>query len=287
MDSRRKNLHNRRMTRGFKHWLAPGVGDLGSLRVRGIGWREEMPATFINRPHGTGDYLIMRFDSPVHFAAADGLRERAPATLAIWPPRLPQRYGNHAAGFVHSWIHCAGPFVARVLRATRLPVNHALPVPDPVAMDDALLAMHTELARWQVPDAVVARNTLENWLRRYARELRQPPASAPPPGLLAAKQRLESELDYRWTLDELARIAGCSKQHFGAQFKEHFGASPIAHLLAARLRFAAHLLDDRNRRVEAVARESGFADAFYFSRAFRQQFGLSPRDWRRRQPGGS
>lgn len=282
MDNRRKNLHNRRMTRGFKHWLSPETGHLGTLRIRGIGWREEMPACFIDRPHGTGDYLIMRFDSPVSFAAADGLRERAPGTLAIWPPGLPQRYGNHAAGFVHSWIHCAGASVAQLLRTTRLPVNQALPVPDPVAMDDALLALHVELTRWPVPDAVVVRNLLENWLRQHARELRQPPASAPPPGLLAAKHRLESELDYRWTLDELAKVAGRSKQHFGAEFKKHFGAAPIAHLLEARLRFAAHLLADRNRRVEAVARESGFADAFYFSRAFRRQFGMSPRTWRNR-----
>ena len=40
-------------------------------------------------------------------------------------------------------------------------------------------------------------------------------------------------------------------------------------------------LTNRNRSIAMVARRWGFTDPSYFSRRFRQSFGLTPRDWRR------
>lgn len=57
---------------------------------------------------------------------------------------------------------------------------------------------------------------------------------------------------------------------------------PAARIRRRRLEHAAELLTTRpaNAHVEAVAAESGFASAEYFSRAFRREFGVSPRAYR-------
>jgi AraC-like DNA-binding protein len=288
MDARRKNMHNRRMLDGFKHWFprpSPPAGATG-FRVHGIGWREPMPAGFVDRPRGTGDYLFMRFDDAVTFQDAGGRAARPAGCMAIWPPGAPQRYGRREGGYRHSWLHCRGPFVAKVLRDCRLPVNRAFLVRDPAGMDDALLAMHGELAARPDPDAVLVRNAFESWLHRLARDLAEGASPGPPPGLLEAKRRMESSPERAWRLPELAAAAGFSRQHFGELFRQHFGAPPIAHLIRSRLRLAAHLLRDRNRRVGEVARAAGFADPFHFSRCFRREYGLSPRAWRSRWSRG-
>jgi AraC-like DNA-binding protein len=66
---------------------------------------------------------------------------------------------------------------------------------------------------------------------------------------------------------------------------------PAARIRRRRLEHAAELLATRplNAHVESVAAESGFASAEYFSRAFRREFGVSPRAYRfgRRQPTAS
>jgi AraC-like DNA-binding protein len=58
--------------------------------------------------------------------------------------------------------------------------------------------------------------------------------------------------------------------------------SPAARIRRRRLEHAAELLAARaaSAHVERIAQESGFASAEYFSRAFRREFGLSPRAYR-------
>jgi len=58
--------------------------------------------------------------------------------------------------------------------------------------------------------------------------------------------------------------------------------SPAARIRRRRLERAAELLSARSPQpqVEKVAQECGFASAEYFSRAFRREFGISPRAYR-------
>ena len=60
------------------------------------------------------------------------------------------------------------------------------------------------------------------------------------------------------------------------------GESPAALIRRRRLERAAELLAARRpiANVESIAQECGFASAEYFSRAFRREFGLSPRAYR-------
>ncbi len=63
--------------------------------------------------------------------------------------------------------------------------------------------------------------------------------------------------------------------------------SPAARIRRRRLERAAELLASRPARphVEQVATQCGFASAEYFSRAFRREFGLSPRAYRSAHKG--
>ena len=58
--------------------------------------------------------------------------------------------------------------------------------------------------------------------------------------------------------------------------------SPAARIRRRRLEHAAELLAARTApsQVEKIAQECGFISAEYFSRAFRREFGLSPRAYR-------
>lgn len=64
------------------------------------------------------------------------------------------------------------------------------------------------------------------------------------------------------------------------------GTTPTAYILEQRLRRAADRLVARpDASITEIAFELGFNDSAYFTRCFRQQFGVAPRDWRMgRQP---
>jgi len=65
-------------------------------------------------------------------------------------------------------------------------------------------------------------------------------------------------------------------------FRQTMGDTPLAHLRTLRLQAAMRLLAHTTHSLEHVAQTVGYQDAFSFSKAFKREAGLSPRDFRRR-----
>jgi AraC-like DNA-binding protein len=83
-----------------------------------------------------------------------------------------------------------------------------------------------------------------------------------------------------WTLGSLARDAGLSPYHFLRTFDRLTGVTPHQYVLRARLREAALRLVREPVSVLDIALDSGFGDLSNFNRAFRTEFGVSPRRYR-------
>ena len=86
------------------------------------------------------------------------------------------------------------------------------------------------------------------------------------------------------TLSHLASLAGLSPYHFLRTFERVTGLTPHQHVRRSRLREAATRLASEETKVIDVAYDSGFGDVSNFNRAFRGEFGVSPRAYRERQP---
>jgi AraC-like DNA-binding protein len=84
-----------------------------------------------------------------------------------------------------------------------------------------------------------------------------------------------------WTLAQLADEARQSRFHYLRIFQRVTGVTPHQFILRARLReAAARLLEDEDKVIE-IALGSGFGDVSNFNRAFRTEFGVAPRAYRR------
>jgi AraC-like DNA-binding protein len=88
--------------------------------------------------------------------------------------------------------------------------------------------------------------------------------------------------DAALTLGGLARAAGLSPYHFLRMFERVTGVTPHQYVLRARLREAAIRLAGEPGRILDIALDCGFADVSNFNRAFRAEFGVSPRRIRQR-----
>lgn len=91
---------------------------------------------------------------------------------------------------------------------------------------------------------------------------------------------LDEQFYVDWSLEDLAKLAGCSVSTFRQQFTLLTNCSPIAYLLDLRLGKAALLLELSHRRVGEIAGDCGFKDSNYFARSFREKYGISPREYR-------
>ncbi len=112
-----------------------------------------------------------------------------------------------------------------------------------------------------------------------------PGGSSPPPGGEGRVARILREIERRpeadLTLGSLAREAGLSPFHFLRLFERLTGVTPHQYVLRTRLREAAARLATEPAKVLDVALDCGFGDLSNFNRAFRAEFGASPRVYRR------
>ena len=78
----------------------------------------------------------------------------------------------------------------------------------------------------------------------------------------------------------LAEIAGFSVPHFHRVFTAHVGESAISYIRRLRLERAARKLRMGAVDITQVALAAGYDSHAAFSKAFKQQFGLSPSQFR-------
>jgi len=105
-----------------------------------------------------------------------------------------------------------------------------------------------------------------------------------PPSAVARVTRAVRKIDRhpggRLTLGILAREASLSPYHFLRTFERLTGLTPHQYVLRARLRAAAMRLAGKPAKVLDIALDCGFGDVSNFNRAFRTEFGVSPRVFR-------
>jgi AraC family transcriptional regulator len=84
------------------------------------------------------------------------------------------------------------------------------------------------------------------------------------------------------TLDELAKICGLSRFQVSRLFSHEMGMTVTSYVRGRRLTEAARALADGACDILGVALEAGYGSHEAFSRAFREQFGLTPAELRAR-----
>ena len=81
----------------------------------------------------------------------------------------------------------------------------------------------------------------------------------------------------------VAQIAGCvpiSERECYRLFQNSLGTTPTEFLLSVRLKKSRNLLATTQKSIVEVALESGFSNSSYFGKLFRQQYLMSPGEYR-------
>jgi AraC-like DNA-binding protein len=123
-------------------------------------------------------------------------------------------------------------------------------------------------------------------IRAYANS-----SAAPPKGWLAAIsdkhlskaiQAMHSGFDRNWSVESLAREARMSRSAFALKFRTVLGQTPLEYLTRWRMYKAGAMIRSNDKSFSEVASAIGYGSESSFSRVFRREMGLAPREYRRK-----
>jgi len=97
-----------------------------------------------------------------------------------------------------------------------------------------------------------------------------------------AERFLTSELHRDLSIAELAAHCGTSERSLLRHFRQHYGASPLAHLQHLRVERAKALLETTLLSFEEIVERCGYSDASSFRKLFKRATSLTPADYRER-----
>ena len=99
--------------------------------------------------------------------------------------------------------------------------------------------------------------------------------------IMAITDYIDQNFQRKLLLGEIARREGLSLTYLSHFFKEALGMSFQEYLNQKRFEYACRLLFTTDRRILDISLNSGFSDVRYFNQAFLEQYGCTPKEYRK------
>lgn len=279
---------NMRMTH-----IAPSIREaslktpiLSDLLCTRVGYQGPSPAHYIPRPSGSYDHILIYCTAGKGWLEMDNQQWQIEKNEAfLIPAHKAHSYGAATENpWSNYWLHFQGKQAKDY--TSLLTPDPGSPVIRPDHCEDLTAAMEQLYRHMKEvhnrPNLVAASGALSRLLTLF--QLRMHSAGKKNQ---SAEHRVDDSIDFmqnnldsRLQLNELARIAGMSPNHYGALFMQRHQHSPIDYFNRLKVQKACELLLTSNQRVNEIAESLGFADPYYFSRLFKKIMGKSPRHYR-------
>lgn len=91
---------------------------------------------------------------------------------------------------------------------------------------------------------------------------------------------IEQNYQHEISVEDIAAVCRLNRSYFGKIFHEHIGKSPQEFLISYRMSKAADLLRLTALPIGEISIAVGYPNQLHFSRAFKNVYDVSPRQWR-------
>ena len=219
-------------------------------------------------------YLLMYFKTPFLYGSEDCPEHGDGGQYLLYPPHTPAYHASAEVGFINDWLFFDG--------GEDLIPALGIPIGVPFSAGDGLLApylarieeeRHGDLLNAEMISAYMTELLITLARRDHRRKSAPHPAYA---AIAEARCRLLSHLDVQIPISRLAAETGYSVSRFCILYRTFFGITPALEVLNARLDRAASLISYGGISMGEVAERCGFSSLHYFSRRFKEKYGVPP-----------
>ncbi len=94
-------------------------------------------------------------------------------------------------------------------------------------------------------------------------------------------EHINQNFSQNYTLSDLTKISSLNERLLRSMFMKKYHCSPMQYVTHIKLEKAKYYLITSDMNITEVADACGYDDSNYFSRKFKQKFGLSPREFKK------
>lgn len=240
----------------------------------------------IHRPNGLTYYTFLHFFNETEIELNGQMQTIAPGACLLYDIGTPQRFGSRVP-MRHDWMHL-DESAKDLIERFNVPLDTVVYPADTAFITAAVCEIELELYGERKHHEALADATAQMLLIRFARACAgEATAETVNPELRERLYELRatvfSHLERNWSVEQMAAQVHLSASRFFAVYKALFATSPGNDLIRARIDAARSVLTGSNVSITQVAEQLGYANTTHFSRQFRQQTGVSPREYARQR----
>lgn len=239
------------------------------------------------RPRGRVDWQLIYIAAGKGHFILDNKEVIVPAgNMVLYQPKEEQHYYYLGEDKTQVWfVHFTGREIRKILQYYEIPLDSNIICTGlSREYEDYFRKMRDELVscRWGYEEILsyLFRELLMTIHRRMEENL--PRFSGfTSQEIDLAKEYFTKHYNEEINIEEYAISRHVSASWFNKSFKKAVGTTPMKYILSIRILNAQTLLEATDYNISNIASMVGYENAFYFSRLFKRQKGLSPAEYRR------
>ncbi|KQO18402.1 AraC family transcriptional regulator [Paenibacillus sp. Leaf72] len=255
------------------------------MNIGNIGFNHSHDSDFIiNRPQGSGDYMLLLLKTPAFFTLNGSEMLTEPNSFILYSEDEPQMYRACGAQFTNDWFHFKLQEGDEALLAElEIPQNQIVRIGD---MNELSL-MINHLCYENYSSNRFKSETIQLYLKLFFIKLsnkihvsNKEISSTHYNKMSIVRTKMYNQPFLPWTIAGLSHELTMSKSCFQHLYKDFFGVSPITDLILSRIEHAKYLLSTTDISVKKVSEMCGYNNEIHFMRQFKQQMKQTPSQYR-------
>lgn len=255
------------------------------LHINNIGYNHRHDADFrIQRPDGSGDYLLLLIKTPAIFTFSGTDTVTEPNSFIVYKEGTPQLYRACGANFSNDWFHFGlsdGDF--DFFEALDIPFDKVMKLNDINGL--SLIIKNMSYERYS--SNMFKTDSVELYMKLFFIKLSEELHSS---GVSRSSTHYDKMAILRsqiynmpyneWNVEGLSHQLAMSKSYFQHLYKETFGISVMNDVILSRVEHAKFLLSTTDISVTKIAQMCGYKCELHFMRQFKSRMSMTPSEYR-------
>lgn len=257
------------------------------MKIVRVGYNyRHSPDFCIDRPHGSGDYLLLIIKSEAFLVLCGERMIVPPNSAIIFKKGTPQHYGAVCGKYINDWIHFdIEESEERVIAELSVPFDTVIPLCEATELSAFIKNIVIERYSQNMHREATMQRYFDLLLLKLSENINhQNPEQEHPYYnkfyMLRNEIQLEPQAD--WSIDGICKRMMLSRSYVQHLYKLFFGTSIMTDVQSSRMEHAKYLLSATNMTVTGISESCGYENDVHFMRVFKKVTGITPSEFRNR-----